>query len=232
MVNKNEMCINIIGGSSALGEACSSVFIEHGFSTLCSYNNNLSRADKFNWFKCDVSSASSVDRFVMQTTKESNKHVVVYLPGISVNSMTHKITELDWKRVIDVNMTGAFRVAHSFLPYMRRDRWGRFIFAGSITPRIGVPGTCAYSASKAGLCGLSRTIAVENATKGITSNCLEIGYMDAGMTYTIPEELRLRIKETIPIGQFCDPKSIAKSVMYLIDNSDVTGTILSISGGL
>lgn len=232
MVKKDELCISIIGGSSALGETCSSVFIEHGFRTFCSYNNNLSRADKSNWFKCDVSSKSSVDSFVMQTTRKSNKHVVIYLAGISVNSMTHRIAEFDWERVIDVNMTGAFRVAHSFLPYMREHEWGRFIFAGSITPRVGVAGTCAYSASKAGLCGLSRTIAVENATKGITSNCLEIGYMDAGMTYTIPEEFRKKMKETIPIGQFCDPKSIAKSVMYLIDNSDVTGTILSISGGL
>lgn len=232
MINKSDLCISVIGGSSALGEVSSSVFREHGYRTICSYNKNQSRADQPNWFKCDVTITSSVNSFAKLTTIECTKQVVVFLAGVSVNSMTHKFEELDWQSVIDVNLTGAFRVAHAYLPYMRQHGWGRFIFAGSITPRVGVPGTSAYSASKAGLCGLSRTIAVENARKGITSNCLEIGYMDTGMTYTIPNELRAGIKETIPIGQFCDPKSIAKSVIYLIEASDVTGTIISVTGGL
>ena len=232
MVNRQDICVSIIGGSSALGKITSSTLKECGYKVICSFNNEDSMQDASNWFHCNVSSEGSVEEFVSKVSLLAYKHVVVYLAGRSHNSMVHKFSEDKWQEIIDINLTGAFRVARAYLPYMRENQWGRFVFAGSITPRIGVAGTSAYSASKAGVNGLSRTIAVENARKGITSNYLEIGYMDAGMTYTIPDKLRASIQDSIPAGQFCDPKSIAKTVEYLIQNSDITGSVIPITGGM
>ena len=232
MINKNDICISIVGGSSALGKITSSILKEHGYKVVCSFNREDSMQDASTWYHCNVSSEESVGGFVAEVSSFATKHVVVYLAGISYNSMVHKFSENKWQEIIDINLTGAFRIARAYLPFMRENQWGRFVFAGSITPRIGVAGTSAYSASKAGVNGLSRTIAAENARKGITSNYLEIGYMDAGMTYTIPDKLRASIQNSIPSGQFCDPKSIARTIEYLIHNSDVSGSVIPITGGM
>ena len=232
MVNKNDLVICLVGGSSALGHICSSQLREKGFTVLASFFSTDHNVIEDGWMHCDVTSMKSVDQFAQRACQYGRNHVVVYLAGISTNSMIHKLDQSDWERIIDVNLTGAFRVAKAFLPTMREHGWGRFIFAGSITSRLAVPGTSAYSTSKAGLLSLSNTISVENARKGVTSNYLEIGYMDAGLTYSIPEELRPSIKQKIPTGKFCNPISLVKAIRYLLDAEDVTGSILSINGGL
>jgi len=215
-----------------LGRICSSQLRKYGFTVLASYFSTNHNVIEDGWIHCDVTSTKSVDQFVQRAYQYGKKYVVVYLAGISTNAMTHKLNQSDWEQVIDVNLTGAFRLAKAFLPKMRNNGWGRLIFAGSITSRIAVPGTSAYSTSKAGLLALSNTISIENARKGITSNYLEIGYMDTGLTYTIPDELRSSIKQKIPSGRFCDPISLVKAINYLLDAEDVTGSILSINGGL
>jgi NAD(P)-dependent dehydrogenase (short-subunit alcohol dehydrogenase family) len=134
--------------------------------------------------------------------------------------------------VIEVNLTGAFLVASAFLRHMRPLKHGRIVFAGSVTGRIGAAGTCSYSASKEGLRGLSRVLATENAALGITVNCLEIGYMDAGLSYTIPADIRERIRQGIPAGGFGNPSDITETILFLERASYVTGSVISISGGL
>jgi 3-oxoacyl-[acyl-carrier protein] reductase len=134
--------------------------------------------------------------------------------------------------VIQVGLSGAFLAARAFLPRMRDSGWGRIVFAGSVVGRIGVPGTSAYAAVKEGLKGLTRAVARENASKGITVNCIELGYMDAGLTFTIPEELRGEILKSIPGGGFGDPRNLAEAILFLEKVDYVTGSVLSISGGL
>lgn len=232
MVNPSDVCVSIIGGSSEIGCVVSSSLRNKGFNVICSYFSGMEHSVHDGWLHCDVTSNESINEYTKQVLPKSKQHVIVYLSGISKEGMTHRLSEADWSLTLNINLSGAYRVAKSFLPYMRQVEWGRFLFAGSVTPRIGVPGTSSYSASKAGLVGLSKTIAVENAQKGITSNCLEIGYMDAGMTYTIPEDFLEGLRETIPTGRFGAPSGIADAVAYLIDAQDVTGSVLSITGGL
>ena len=120
--------------------------------------------------------------------------------------MSWKISLDDWNKVIAVNLTGPFLCTKHVLPLMKENKYGRIIFISSVVPQIGVAGTSAYSASKAGLSGLSKTISKEMMKYSITSNLISLGYFDAGLLYQIPEEIRAQIKETIPMKEFGKPR--------------------------
>ena len=120
----------------------------------------------------------------------------------------------------------------SFPAYNASALMGRIINISSIVGQLGVPGTVAYSSSKAGVFGLTRTVASENAKKNITVNSLALGYFNIGIINTIAPEVQQQIKEKIPMGRFGDPKNIELAVRYLIDSDYITGTTIDINGGL
>jgi NAD(P)-dependent dehydrogenase (short-subunit alcohol dehydrogenase family) len=182
--------------------------------------------------RCDVTRQEDLEAFAAACSGMNGRVFMLYLAGLSRNAAAHRMKPEDWSEVIQVGLSGAFLAARAFLPSMRDAGWGRMAFAGSVVGRIGVPGTSAYSAVKEGLKGLTRAIAKENASKGITVNCLELGYMDAGLTYTIPEDLRGEILKAIPSGGFGDPLNLSEAVLFLEKADYVTGSVLSISGGL
>jgi NAD(P)-dependent dehydrogenase (short-subunit alcohol dehydrogenase family) len=115
---------------------------------------------------------------------------------------------------------------------MREKGWGRIINLTSVVGQRGIAGTCAYAASKAGIEALTRTIAVENATKGITANCLALGYFETGMINTIPEPLQDKIRGSIPMGRFGTVLELEHAVRFLIDADYVTGATINVNGGL
>jgi NAD(P)-dependent dehydrogenase (short-subunit alcohol dehydrogenase family) len=138
----------------------------------------------------------------------------------------------EWESVISTNLTGSFHLARFFLPQMRKRGWGRIIFLSSVVGQKGIPGTCAYAASKAGLFALTKTLAVENASKGITVNCLALGYFDVGMIMTIPEHIRMDIRDSIPTGRFGTAQEIEGVVRFLIESDYVNGATININGAL
>ncbi len=152
--------------------------------------------------------------------------------GISLDGMAHKLPEASWDTVLDTNLKGSFNMARAVLPLMRDESWGRIINLSSIVGQIGVPGTAAYSASKAGLFGLTRALAAENASKNVTINTLALGYFDAGMIKTIPPEQLAKIVSTIPMKRLGDPRDLVRAVRFLIEADYVTGTTININGGL
>ena len=113
---------------------------------------------------------------------------------------------------------------------MRKRGFGRIIFLSSVTPHLGVPGTSAYSAAKSALWGLTKVLAKENADRNVLINCLNLGYMDGGMTHRIKDYEK--IKETIPVKKFGDFKEIANAVEFLVRSDYITGTNIEINGGL
>ena len=115
---------------------------------------------------------------------------------------------------------------------MRKKRYGRIILFSSVVPQIGVPGTSAYSASKAGLWGLTKTVAIENATYGITINTVNLGYFNIGMIKDVPTELLNKIIISIPMEKLGDPINILKTVEYLISTDYITGSQINLNGGL
>jgi NAD(P)-dependent dehydrogenase (short-subunit alcohol dehydrogenase family) len=120
----------------------------------------------------------------------------------------------------------------ALLPYMRQQQWGRIINISSIVGQMGVPGTGAYSASKAGVLGLTRTLAVENATKNITVNALLLGYFSVGMIETIEQETQEQVRSKIPMKRFGHPRNVELAIRFLIAADYVTGSVVKIDGGL
>ncbi len=173
---------------------------------------------------CDVTCLDDCQRLAGAAFNISSRVFVVFLSGISENAMVHKASPEDWHRVITVNLEGAFLIARSFLPGMRNAGYGRFAFAGSVTSRLGTIGTSSYSSSKEGLKALSRVISCENASKGITSNALEIGYMNSGLTNTIPVSIRESILKQIPAGRFGNPSELTPILLMLEQASYMTGS--------
>ena len=170
---------------------------------------------------------------VAETIKgKISKLTLINCAGNNYNSFAHKADVDNWSQVIDVNLTGTFNVIRTVLPIMREEGYGRIINFSSIVAQMGIPGTSAYAASKAGLWGLSKSIAVENAAKGITINNLNLGYFDIGMIKEVPEKFQEIIKEKIPTRNFGNPENIFNAVKFLMETDYINGTSIDINAGL
>lgn len=145
----------------------------------------------------------------------------------------HKLSAEQWQRDIDVNLTGAFRVAQACLIGMRERGYGRVVFISSAAATHGLPGQAAYAASKAGLLGLMRTIAAENAGRGITANAVLPGMVATENVLGMPQEILGRLLATLPAGRFTEPGEIAALVAHLASDEagSTTGQAIEVDGG-
>jgi 3-oxoacyl-[acyl-carrier protein] reductase len=137
----------------------------------------------------------------------------------------------EWDRVVDVSLKGSFLMSQAFLKTMIRDKWGRIINVSSVVAEDGVAGATAYAAAKAGLDGLTRTLAKEYARYGILVNTLALGYFDGGMTHELSEEKRKAVLSRVPLKRFGDVSELTEAIRYLMATNYVTGTKLRIDGG-
>jgi NAD(P)-dependent dehydrogenase (short-subunit alcohol dehydrogenase family) len=183
-------------------------------------------------YPVDVTSADSVAAFVEAARPHLSRIVLVNLAGVSIDGMGHKMPEATWDSVLDTNLKGTFLMCRALLPLMRAEHWGRIITVSSVVGQMGIPGTAAYASSKAGLFGLTRTLAAENAHEGITANTLALGYFNAGMINVIKPEIQARIREKIPMQRFGEPREFEQAVRFIIDCGYLTGSTISINGGL
>jgi NAD(P)-dependent dehydrogenase (short-subunit alcohol dehydrogenase family) len=146
----------------------------------------------------------------------------------------HRMTPAQWQGDIDVNLTGAFRVVQACLGGMRERGFGRVIAISSGAAQSGLPGQVAYSASKAGLIGMVRTIAAENVRRGITANAVLPGFVETENVLSMPGEVLVRVREALPAGRMAQPAEVAALVAYLASEEAgyVTGQTVGIDGGL
>ncbi len=180
----------------------------------------------------DLTQEDQIQRFVDDHLGYLKKIQVINCAGTNFDAMVHKFDTQEWDRVFEVNSKAAFLLAKHLLPIMRTENFGRIIFVSSVVPQLGVAGTAAYASSKASLWGLTKAIAAENATKGITCNCLNLGYFDAGMIDRVPPDLLRQIIDRIPMKRLGNPKDIYEAVRFLFNCSYMTGATLDINGGL
>lgn len=136
-----------------------------------------------------------------------------------------------WRQVIDTNLVGSFHTARACVPAMLRARWGRVVNIVSPSALIATAGQTAYSASKAGLIGLTRTLAAECGRRGVTVNALSPGFMITGMTDTLPEHVVAGMREKVPVPRFVTPREVARSITLFLDQDCMTGQVISIDSG-
>lgn len=183
----------------------------------------------------DVGSAEDAARMVSTTVKELGAlHILVNNAGVSVDMLTMRLSEADWDRVLDTDLKGAFLTTKSALRPMLRQRWGRIINIASVVAYTGNVGQASYAAAKAGLLGLSRSVAREVATRGITVNVVAPGLVDTEMTEALSEEIRTWMLNQVPMGRPGTVEDVAGAVAYLVsdDAAYITGQVLKIDGGM
>ncbi|MEU9073964.1 SDR family oxidoreductase [Kitasatospora sp. NPDC004745] len=138
---------------------------------------------------------------------------------------------VQWRQVIDTNLVGAFHTARVCVPAMLRARWGRVVNIVSPSALIATAGQTAYAASKAGLVGLTRTLAAECGRRGVTVNALSPGFMITGMTDTLPEHVVTGMLQKVPVPRFVTPREVARSIGLFLDQDCMTGQVISIDSG-
>ena len=225
--------IIITGASKGIGKYLFSRFKEDGKKVIGTYNTTSEDLDFENYYKVDVSDIQSVEKMIDSLKLELSEIVLLNCAGISYNSFAHKADVEQWGHVIDVNLKGSFNLIHELLPIMRVQCYGRIINFSSVIAALPTPGVSAYAASKAGLIGLTKSLAAENGAKGITVNAINLGYVNLGMGINdVPLPYQEKMKSLIPSGRFCEPEEVYNTINYLINTEYVNGAAIDINGGL
>jgi len=225
--------IIITGASKGIGKYLFSRFKNDGNKVIGTYNSTTDGFDLDNYYKVDVSDSNAVESLIELLKSELSDIVLLNCAGISYNSFAHKADIELWSRVIDVNLKGSFYFIRALLPFMRKQGYGRIINFSSVIANLPTPGVSAYAASKAGLNGLTKSLAAESGSKGITVNSINLGYVNLGMGVNeVPLEYQDKMKSQIPSGRFCEPEEIYNTINFLIQNEYVNGATIDINGGL
>ena len=183
----------------------------------------------------DVTSAESIKEAVSKTLADKTRiDVLVNNAGITRDGLAMRMKPADWDLVLKINLTGAFLCSQAVLPTMMKNRWGRIINIASVVGQAGSAGQANYAASKAGLIGVTKTLAQEMASRNITVNAVAPGYIDTDMTKVLPEEVRAKILASVPLGRMGKPEDIAAAVKFLAseDAGYITGQVIAVNGGM
>lgn len=185
--------------------------------------------------KADVSSFDDVSAMVDKAAQELGRiDILVNNAGITRDGLILRMKEEDWDLVLDINLKGAFNCTKAALKYMTKQRSGTIINIASIVGAMGNAGQANYVASKAGMIGLTKTIAREYANRGITANAVAPGFIDTAMTQALPENVRQELAKQIPMGKLGTPQDVANAVRFLASQraSYITGQVIHVNGGM
>lgn len=228
--------ILLIGSSGGLGKEISSHLTKKGNTLALHYFKNKPVGIGSNKiYQADITDEVQVKKMIEQVINDHGKiDAVIHNAGISKSEMSWKTSMENWNQTLGVNLTGPFFVSKHLLPHFRENKNGRIIFISSIVAQTGFIGTSAYAASKAGLIGLTKTLAKESASKNITVNAVAPGYFSAGMINDVSEEIQEELKATIPAGRLGKPSELSALLDYILSDeaSYLTGQVISLNGGL
>ena len=230
----------ITGGSRGIGAEAVRAFCAAGYRAAFFYRASreaalaLAQQTGAHAIQCDVSQSSSVKAACEDALRVlSHIDVLVNNAGIAQQKLFTDITDEDWQRMLDVNLSGAFYASRAVLPGMISRRHGRILNVGSIWGQVGASCEVHYSAAKAGLIGLTKGLAKEVAPSGVTVNCLCPGVIETDMLSSFtPEDLALLADET-PVGRLGTPQDVAHALLWLADEkaSFITGQVIGVNGG-
>lgn len=231
----------VTGGTRGIGAAIAIGLKQAGYKVAANYAANDEAAAKFKAeygiavYKWDVADADSCAQGVAQIAKDfgGNVDILVNNAGITRDGMMHKMSVLDWHKVIETNLTSCFYMSKAVIDTMRSGGFGRIINISSINAQAGQMGQTNYSAAKAGMLGFTKALALESAFKGVTVNAIAPGYINTEMVAAVPENVLKSIIAKIPVGRLGKPEEIARAVLFLAsdDAGFITGETLSVNGG-
>jgi 3-oxoacyl-[acyl-carrier protein] reductase len=191
-----------------------------------------STQSKLHYEQVDIQDTQSIKEFLNKVGCSLGKVTLINLAGVKIDGLAASLKENDWDNVLNVNLKGGFLLTQALLPYMITEKWGRIVHFASLGALQGDVGTIAYSASKAGILGMSRVFAKEYGRFNITSNVINLGYFNVGMFEKLSEDVKRSVLTRIPIGRFGDVCNIANAVRFFIESDYVNGAVINIDGGI
>ncbi|OQO93782.1 beta-ketoacyl-ACP reductase [Saccharomonospora piscinae] len=224
----------VTGGNRGIGLAIARELADAGHSVAVTHRGSGAPEGLFG-VKADVTDAEQVDAAFQQIEQHQGPvEVLVSNAGITDDTLLMRMSEDQFSRVVDANLTGAYRVAKRASRGMLRGRWGRFVFISSVVGLSGGAGQVNYAASKAGLVGLARSLTRELGSRNITANVVAPGFIVTDMTDELTDEQRSSALERIPAGRYGEAGDVARAVRFLAsdDASYVNGAVLPVDGGL
>jgi 3-oxoacyl-[acyl-carrier protein] reductase len=235
----------VTGASQGIGRACALELARAGATVALAARNEAKLAEvaaeieaaggQAAAFALDVSSEDSIKAGARAVIERFGKvEILVNNAGITRDGLMLRMKRPDWDAVIGTNLTGAFLLTQALLSPMLKNRWGRIVNISSVVGRTGQAGQANYAASKAGLIGLTRSMAREFAARGITVNAVAPGYIETPMTAVLNDEQRTKMMAEIPAGRAGTDLEIAQAVAFLASEGAgyITGHVLDVNGGM
>jgi 3-oxoacyl-[acyl-carrier protein] reductase len=245
-MNESKSVALITGASRGIGAACAKEFVANGYTVIlnCAHESAAAKellaeiqksAPESSLFVGDVSNSENVNElFAFIKSTYGKLDVLVNNAGISKDNLLLRASEEEFMQVLNINLKGAFLCTKAAMKLMLRARKGAIVNMASVVGITGNVGQAAYSASKAGLIGLTKTAAKEGAARNIRCNAVAPGFIETDMTNALSEEVQENIKKNIALGTFGSAKQVAQAVYFLAseNSSYITGQVLHVDGGM
>jgi acetoacetyl-CoA reductase len=236
----------VTGGSRGIGRAISLGFAMQGATVATGYSSNKDAAEAFreelsahgseaSIHQGNVGSAEDCRRVIDEVIEQHERlDILINNAGITMDRTVRKMTPEEWDHVLRVNLNGAFYMSRAVIPFMIDRGYGRIVNISSVVGERGNIGQANYAASKAGQFGLTMSLALEMANKGVTVNCVAPGFIETDMTGAVPEQIMQKVIEGIPMRRLGRPDEVARVVLFLAEpaSSYITGQVYSVNGGL
>jgi beta-ketoacyl ACP reductase len=224
----------VTGGNRGIGLAIAQRLAADGHKVAVTHRGSGAPEGLFG-VECDVTDTDSITRAFAEIEEHQGPvEVLVANAGVTDDTLLMRMSEEQFEKVINANLTGSFRVAKAACRSMLRKRFGRFIFLGSAVAMMGTPGQINYASSKAGLIGMARSLTRELGSRSITANVVAPGLIDTDMTAGLPDEYKEQAVKLIPAARVGKPEEVAAVVSWLAsdDSAYVSGAVIPVDGGL
>ena len=234
----------VTGASQGIGETIAVEMAKSGANVFClarnknaldsTINKIISNGDKASAYSCDISDNEQFNNIVTDIFKEyGSLDILVNNAGITNDTLLMRMSDDQWDSVLNINLKGSFTCTRSVIKYMMKKKSGRIINITSIIGLTGNAGQANYAASKAGLIGMTKSIAKEVASRGITANCVAPGWIETAMTDQLSDEVKNKFLSQIPTGKIGYPRDIANTVIFLASKEAeyITGQTITVDGG-